>query len=121
MIPFQVPHDPGNVPTFPTFAAPAPIKIAERPFKRDKTYFTSYKNIYHACYKMLNDNIANKFKMSPDPRLIGWNSTMSIQEILNQLELAYGCPTGHKLLQNNALFRSPFCNTKAPERLFWRM
>ncbi len=119
--PFQVPHDPGNVPTLPTFATPGPIKIAERLFKRDKMYFTSYKNIYRVCYKMLNDNIANKFKMSPDPRLIGWNSTMSIQEILNQLKLAYGRPTGHKLLQNDALFCSLFCNTEAPERLFWRI
>jgi hypothetical protein len=76
MVPFQVPRDPGNVPTLPAFAMPASIKITERLFKRDKTYFTSYKNIYRECYKMLNNNIANKFKMSPDPRLIGWNSTM---------------------------------------------
>jgi hypothetical protein len=119
IVPFQVLCNPSNVPTLPAFAAPAPIKISERLFKRDKMYFTSYNNIYHACYKVLNDNIANEFKMSPDPCLIGWNSTMSIQEILNQLELAYGRPTGHKLLQNNALFRLPFRNTEAPKRLFW--
>ncbi len=52
---------------------------------------------------MLNENIANKFKISTDPRLIGWNSIMSIQVILNQLELLYGRPAGHKLLQNDAL------------------
>jgi hypothetical protein len=70
---------------------------------------------------MLNDNIANKFKMSPDPHLIGWNSTMSIQDILNRLELAYEHPTSHELLQNDALFRSPFRNTNAPKHLFWRI
>jgi hypothetical protein len=59
IIPFQVPRNPSNVPTLPTFAAPVRIKIANRLFKRDKTYFTWYKNIYRACYKMLNDNIAN--------------------------------------------------------------
>jgi hypothetical protein len=68
---------------------------------------------------MLNDNIANKVKISPDPHLIGWNSTMSIQDILNQLELAYGRPSGCEFLQNNALFHLPFCATKAPKRLFW--
>jgi hypothetical protein len=71
MVPLQVPRNPGVVPTLPSFAAPAPIKITKRLFKRDKTYFRLYKNIYRACFKMLNDNIAEKFKMSPNPRLIG--------------------------------------------------
>ncbi len=118
MVPCQVPNNPGNVPMLPSFAAPAGIKIAERLFKRDKTCFTSYKNIYHACFKMLNDNIANEFKMSPGPRLISWNSTMSIQDILNQLKLAYGRLSGHELLHNDTIFRLPFCATKAPKRLF---
>ncbi len=118
MVPFQVPNDPGNVPTLPSFAAPAAIKIAKRLFERDKMYFTSYKNIYSACFKMLKNNIANKFKMSPNPRLIGWNLTMSIQDILNQLKLAYERPSRHKLLQNDTLFCSTFCAAKAPERLF---
>jgi hypothetical protein len=121
MVPFHVPNNPSNVPTLPSFAAPAAIKIAEHLFKRDKMYFTSYKNIYRACFKMLYDNIANKFKMSPDPHLIGWNSTMSIQDILHQLKLAYGCPSGHKLLHNDILFRLTFCATEAPKRLFWRI
>ncbi len=70
---------------------------------------------------MLNNNIANKFKMSPDPRLICWNLTMSIQDILNQLELAYGRLSGHKLLHNDTFLRSPFLATKAPERPFWHI
>jgi hypothetical protein len=70
---------------------------------------------------MLNDNIANKFKMSPDPRLIRWNSTMSIQGILNQHELTYGCLSGHKLLHNDTLFCLTLCATKAPKHLFWRI
>ncbi len=36
MVPFQVPSNPGNVATLPSFAAPAAIKIAERLFERDK-------------------------------------------------------------------------------------
>jgi hypothetical protein len=70
---------------------------------------------------MLSDNIANEFKMSTNPHLIGWNSTMSIQDILNQLKLLYGRPTGHEPLLNNALFRSLFRNMEAPERLFWHI
>jgi hypothetical protein len=119
MVPFQVPNNPSIVPPLPSFAAPAAIKITEHLFERDKTYFTSYKNIYHAYFKMLNNNIANEFKMSLNPRLIGWNLTMSIQDILNQLELAYELPTGHKLLHNDTLFCLPFCATEALKRLFW--
>ncbi len=118
MIPFAVPRNPGDVPTLPSFTAPTAIKFAERLFERDKTYFTSYKNIYRVCFKMLNDNIANEFKLSTGPQLQGWNSTMSIQDILNQLESSYRHPSGLKLLQNNALFCLPFCTTKAPELLF---
>ena len=73
MIPFQVTNNPGNVLTLLSFTAPAAIKIAKHLFERDKTYFRSYKNIYHACFKMPNNNIANKFKMSLNPRLIGSN------------------------------------------------
>ncbi len=46
---------------------------------------------------------------------------MSIQDILNQLELSYGRPTGHELLLNDALFRLPFRNTEAPKHLFWHI
>ncbi len=70
---------------------------------------------------MLNNNIPNEFTMSTDSRLIGWNSTMSIQDILNQLEILYGCPTGHKLLLIDALFRLSFRNTEAPKRLIWHI
>ncbi len=118
MGPFQIPNNPGDVPMLLSFAAPAAIKIAKRLFERDKMYFTSYKIIYRACCKMLNDNIANKFKISPNPRLIGWNSTMSIQDVLNQLKLPYGRPSGQELLHNDTLFCSTFCATEAPRRLF---
>ncbi len=67
MIPIQVPNNPGNLPMLPSFAAPAAIEIAKHLFERDKWYFTFYNIIYRACFKMLNNNIANKFKMSPDP------------------------------------------------------
>jgi hypothetical protein len=121
MILFTVPCDPGDVPTLPSFAAPAVIEIVECLFERDKMYFTSYKNIYPACFKMLDDDISNKFKLSIYHQLQCLNSTMSIQDILNQLELLYGCSSGLKLLQNNALFCLPFCVIEALERHFWRI
>jgi hypothetical protein len=81
--PLPGPKRPRNVPTLPSFAAQAAIKIAKHLFEREKMYFMLYKNIYSTCFKILNDNITNKFKISPDPHLIGWNSTMSIQDVLN--------------------------------------
>ncbi len=111
MTPFSVRCNLGDVCTLPSFAAPAAIKIAARLFERDKMYFTSYKNIFCACFKLLNNNISNKFKLSTNPQVQGWNSTMSIQDILNQLELSYGLPSGHELLQKDTLFRWPFRTT----------
>ncbi len=73
------------------------------------------------CFKILNKNIANEFKMSHNPCLISWNSTMSIQDILNQLKLVYGCPSRHELLHYDTLFCLPFCATEAPKCLFWRI
>jgi hypothetical protein len=65
MIPFSLPHDPGDVTTLSSIAAPAAIKIAKHLFESNKMYFTSYKNIYRACFKMLNHNISNKPKCQP--------------------------------------------------------
>jgi hypothetical protein len=46
---------------------------------------------------------------------------MSIQEILTQLETAYGKPTPMALHNNDLLFRSPMATNDAPEILFYRI
>ncbi len=70
---------------------------------------------------MLNELLPNQYKVLNTPALIGWNATMSIQFILNQLEDTYCKPSAAALFANNTLFKSPFATTKAPELLFYRM
>jgi hypothetical protein len=65
---------------------------------------------------MLNDNIADQFKVSNTPNMMGWNSSMT-----EQLEASYGKLDTMWLFQNDTLFRSPFPATEAPEMLFYRI
>jgi hypothetical protein len=46
-----------------------------------------------ACFRIFDMNIGAQFKVSNTPALMGWNSTMSIIDILNQLQDSYGKPT----------------------------
>ncbi len=70
---------------------------------------------------MLNDNIADQFKVSNTPYMTGWNSSMTICSILKQLENSYSKPNTMLLFHNNSLFCSPFPATEAPEMLFYRI
>ena len=70
---------------------------------------------------MLDENIADKFKVSNIPALIGWNASMSIINILLQLDGTYGKPDTMTLLQNDTHFRSLINQTEAPESLFYRI
>ncbi len=90
-------------------------------FTQDKNYYLSFLNIDRACFKMLNKTVSNQFKVLNTPNLTGWNSTMKIRVILEQLKALYGKPDMMMLFRNNTLFRSPFPATKAPEMLFYRI
>jgi hypothetical protein len=70
---------------------------------------------------MLDANIADQFKVSNVPTLIGWNQSMLIIDILDQLESTYGKPDTITLLHNDTLFRSAFNPTDAPELMFYRI
>ncbi len=67
---------------------------------------------------MLDDNINDAFKVSNSLTLQGWNQSMEIMEILNQITTTYGCPTPNALLQNNMLFCSAYSPANAPKTLF---
>ena len=84
----MVPVNPGLSATYTPFAPPAMIKMIDAAFERDKNYFLSYKNIYRACFRMLDDLVPPSFKVSNVPALLGWNTTMSmsIETIMNQME-----------------------------------
>ncbi len=53
---------------------------------------------------MLDENVSDLFKVSDIPALIGWNASMTIQEILDQLDGMYENPDTMTLLANNMHF-----------------
>jgi hypothetical protein len=120
-VPFTVPVNPGATPVYQPFAPPAMMKMVDYAFERNKNYLLSYSNINQACFCMLDDSVPNQFKVSNIPNLTGWNASMSIQEIITQLETSYGKPTPMALHNSNLLFRSPMSTTDAPKMLFYRI
>jgi len=112
--PFAIPGNPGPVAVYTQFATPAVIKQANNLFKRLQNEHQSYKNIRRACVCMLDTNVVDQFKVSNIPTLIGWNASMSISNILDQLDGTYGKPYTMTLLQNDTLFRSKCNPTDAP-------
>ena len=70
---------------------------------------------------MLNENFPDQFKMSNGPNLIRWNTTMSIQLILTQLENMFGQPGGSLMWNNDKIFRTDFLPNNTPELLFLRI
>jgi hypothetical protein len=84
-------------------------------FVCDLNYFKLLKNIHRACFCMLDKLVPNQFKVSNTPTLTGWNSTMSIHEILTQLEVGYGKPSSGALFATDNCFKSAFGANEAPE------
>jgi hypothetical protein len=50
---------------------------------------------------------------------MGWNSTMFINVILDQLQDSYGKPNLMMWFNNDTFFRSPMTPTNLPEILFY--
>jgi hypothetical protein len=120
---FTIPPDPGPMAIFPNGAAIAQtvVKMTQATFHCDKNYYLSYKNITQACFRMLDANVSAQFKVSNNPTLMGWNSTMSIINILGQLQVLYGKPNMMMLYTNNTLFHSPITAGDLPGMLFYRI
>ncbi len=106
--PVLAPVYPGNVAVYPQFAIPAQIKIANSMFAHAQNKWKSYVNIQHACFCMLDENVANQFKVSKVPTLTRWNTSMSIRAMLDQLEGTYSKPDTMTLFANNTLLQSLF-------------
>jgi hypothetical protein len=85
---FFIPPDPGLTAIFPSGAGVArtAMKTIQATFDSDKNYYLSYKNITRACFRMLDANVLDQFKVSNNPTLTGWNLTMSIIDIIGQLQ-----------------------------------
>jgi hypothetical protein len=120
-VPFILPQDPGPIAMYPQWVSAFQIKMTDSFFKRDKNIFASEANINRVVIFMLNKCVPNQFKISNNPILTGWNPSMSIKDILTQLETTYGQPDAAAILANDNLFRLPFQATNAPEALFYRL
>ncbi len=120
---FTIPPDPSLMAISPGGAgiARTAIKTIQATFDRDKNYYLSYKNITRACFRMLDANVSDQFKVSNNPTFTGWNSTMSIIDILDQLQVSYGKPNMMMLYTNETLFRSPMTAGNLPKMLFYRI
>jgi len=105
----------------PLFAAPATLDMTDAIFKWNNNYSTSFVNISQACFQMLNESISNKSKVLNTPNLTGWNSSILVQDIPNQLEASYGKLDTMTLFANNTLFWGAFPPTDSPEMLFYRI
>jgi hypothetical protein len=119
--PFVAVVDPGEYAIYANFATKAAMNMTDKIFEHNKNYHLSFININRACFRMLNNIIADQFKVSNMPNMTGWNSSMTVCLILEQLENSYGKPDTMSLFHNDSLFRSPFPATKAPEMLFYQI
>jgi hypothetical protein len=118
---FIIPPDPGPTPIYPKWAAPTDAKTIEATFIRAKNYFLSYFYIHRACFRMLDETVSAQFKVSNNSNLTGWNATMSVLDILTQLQDSYGKPDMMTIFKNETLYRSPMAPGSSPEMLFYRI
>ena len=82
----------------------ATLATIDARYARARNYWRTYLNIKRACYNMLDDTVDDGFKVSNDPALTGWNPSMNIINMLDQLVTTYGRPMPMALLQNDTLF-----------------
>lgn len=120
--PFVAPPDPGPTTVYNGgFQTPQQMKVTKQIWSNDKTYFLSYGNIHCACFWLLNKLVRPEFKVSNIPSLTGWNSKITIHNILSQLELNYSKPTANIIWNNNVTFTSSFSPVDTPKSLFCRI
>jgi hypothetical protein len=62
---FTIPPNPGLTAIFPGGAVVSrtAMKMIQATFDRDKNYYLSYKNITRACFRMLDANVLDQFKV----------------------------------------------------------
>jgi hypothetical protein len=75
-------------------------------FSMDKNYFKTWKNIYQACYDMLDAHVNDAFKVAPPTTAptTGWNATISLRNIFDHLATTYEKPTPDTMHPNNLRF-----------------
>ncbi len=61
---FVLPVSPGATAIYPQFAAPAQMKMMDNVFARNKTYYLSFMNLNHVCFRMLDETVPDRYKVS---------------------------------------------------------
>jgi hypothetical protein len=89
-------------------------------FTRQKNYYNTACNVYHAVYDTLDTHVDNAFKVAPPTNLptIGWNASMLLNDIFDQLMKTYGRPMPDAMQQNMMTFLAPYNPQDPPEILF---
>jgi hypothetical protein len=89
-------------------------------FSMVENYFKICKIIYQARYDMLDAYVNNAFKVAPPttPPTKGWNATMFLRNIFDQLATTNGKPTPDTMRQNNLTFLAAYNLQDPPEILF---
>jgi len=120
------------VPEFPPRFEPD--GTTPKPYTREETvnittlhniqqnYHLTAQNIYRAVYDTLDAHVDDAFKVAPKttPPTIGWNSTMTLNDIFDQMMTTYGRPTPDAVRQNMMTFLAPYNPQDPPEILFKR-
>jgi hypothetical protein len=91
-------------------------------FSCQKSYYNTACIIYRAVYNRLDAHVDDAFKVAPPttPPTIGWNVSMLLNDIFNQMLKMYGCPMPDAMCQNMMTFLSPYNPQDLPEILFKR-
>jgi hypothetical protein len=91
-------------------------------FIHQKNNYKTACNIYRAVYDTLDAHIDNAFKVAPPttPPTIGWNASMLLNDIFDQIMKTYGRPMPNAMHQNIMTFLSPYNPQNLPEILFKR-
>lgn len=123
---------PSIVPEFPPRFEPD--GTTPKPYSREETmtitskhtiqqnYHLTAQNIYRGVYDTLDAHVNDAFKVAPKttPATVGWNSSMTLIDIFDQLMMTYGRPTPDAVRQNMMTFLAPYNPQDPPEILFKR-
>jgi hypothetical protein len=91
-------------------------------FTRQKNYYDTACNIYCAMYDMLDAHVDDAFKVAPptNPPTVGWNASMLLNDIFDQLMKTYSLPMPNAMQLNMMTFLAPYSPQDLPEILFKR-
>jgi hypothetical protein len=91
-------------------------------FTHQKSYHDTACIVYRTVYDTLDAHVDDAFKVAPptNPPTVGWNASMLLNDIFDQLMKMCGRPTPNAMRQNMMTFLAPYNPQDLPEILFKR-